>query len=128
MRFDPSTVQQLHRALLARGETLATLLSEVLAGKDEIPALTSAGIDVQPGIHPKEALRKALDQVERRRILLDAGDDRYGRCDECGGDLGEVAVVELPWADRCVAHAATAREWRNTKVARPCARLLPAND
>ena len=50
------------------------------------------------------ALRWALDQVENRRKLLDARDDSYGRCEVCGEDLGELALGEMPWADRCRAH------------------------
>jgi RNA polymerase-binding transcription factor DksA len=48
----------------------------------------------------------ALDQVEARRKLIDADDDKFGRCDVCGEDLGLPALGELPWADRCAAHAA----------------------
>ena len=47
----------------------------------------------------------ALDQVEAQRKLIDADDDRYGRCDVCGFDLGFAAVGEVPWADRCHKHA-----------------------
>ncbi len=104
-RFDDITRARLRRRLLDRGEVLATLLAEILAGKDEAPALAALGL-LQPGIRPEEALRKALDQVESRRTLLDARDDRYGRCDVCGIDLGLVALDEMPWADRCAAHAA----------------------
>ncbi len=90
---------------MTRGQTLATLLSEVLAGKQP-PALT-AMLDAKPGMRPEEVLRQALDQIEARRALLDADDDRFGRCDVCGVDLGAPALGEMPWADRCVAHAVT---------------------
>ena len=105
-RFDTATRIQLHRRLLDRGVVLATLLADVLAGKDKAPALEALGL-LRPGIRPEEALRKALDQVELRRGLLDRDDDRYGRCDVCGVDLGGVALAEMPWADRCVTHAAS---------------------
>jgi hypothetical protein len=90
--------------LLDRGQVLATVLSELLAGKDNTPMLLALGL-LRPGIRPEEAVRKALDQVESRRILLDARDDRYGRCDVCGADLGATALEEMAWADRCQAHA-----------------------
>jgi hypothetical protein len=106
MRFDDPTLTRLRHRIMERGSTLATLLSEVLAGKDKASTLAALGL-LRPGIRPEEALRKALDQVEARRILLDAGDDRYGRCDSCGVDLGIVALGEMPWADRCIAHRAT---------------------
>jgi hypothetical protein len=105
-RFDVATRARLRRRLLARGGVLATLLADVLAGKDKTPALAALAL-LRPGIRPEEALRKALDQVEGRRILLDANDDRYGRCDVCGIDLGPAALDEMAWADRCAAHAAT---------------------
>ena len=84
------------------GRELATLLSEVLAGKS--PPALEALLAGRPGKRPEEVLRLALDQVERRRELLDAGDDRFGRCDFCGVDLGLVPLAELPWADRCTVH------------------------
>jgi RNA polymerase-binding transcription factor DksA len=103
VRFHPATLVKLRRDLLRRGETIATLLAEVLAGKH--PPGAQALLAQKPGMRPDEALRLALDQVEGRRRLIDAGDDRYGRCDICGADLGAAALGEMPWADRCAAHA-----------------------
>jgi len=105
MRFDLTTRQRLRRGLMKRGSVLATLLSEVLAGKARAPSLGAMGIMARPGMKPEEALRKALDELETRRKLLDAEDDRFGRCDVCATDLGEAALGEMPWADRCQAHA-----------------------
>jgi RNA polymerase-binding transcription factor DksA len=105
MRFDPDTRTGLRSHLMARGLALATLLAEVLAGKDKEAALRALGLTDRPGLRPEERLRRALDQVEARRRLLDADDDRFGRCDVCGEDLGLPALGELPWADRCRAHA-----------------------
>jgi RNA polymerase-binding transcription factor DksA len=79
------------------------LLSEVLAGKRP-PALTAL-LDAKPGLRPEEVLRLALEQIETRRKLIDDGDDRFGRCEICGIDLGEAALGEMPWADRCQLHA-----------------------
>jgi RNA polymerase-binding transcription factor DksA len=104
MRFEPALRSTLRRALLGRGQTLAELLAQVLAGKH--PPQVAALLADKPGARPEEVLRRTLDQVEGRRALLDAGDDRYGRCDVCGVDLGEAALGEMPWADRCAAHAA----------------------
>ena len=94
---------QLRRDLMRRGLTLATLLSGVLASKR--PPELAELLAQRPGRRPEEVLRFALDQVEARRKLLDSGDDRYGRCDACGIDLGTAALGEMPWADRCQAHA-----------------------
>lgn len=104
MRFDPDVRAQLRRDLMRRGLTLATLLSQVLAGKR--PPDLAALLAARPGMRPEEVLRIALDQVEARRKLLDSGDDRYGRCDACGVDLGAIALGDMPWADRCPTHAA----------------------
>jgi hypothetical protein len=104
MRFDPATLTRFRRDIMRRGATLATLLSEVLAGKQ--PPALAALLAARPGKRPEEVLRLALDEIEARRGLLDAGDDRFGRCDVCGVDLGAAAIGEMPWADRCPAHAA----------------------
>ena len=104
MRFEPDVVARLRRDLMRRGLTLATLLSQVLAGKR--PPELAALLARRPGMRPEEVLRLALDQVEARRKLLDRGDDRYGRCDACGVDLGAIALGDMPWADRCQRHAA----------------------
>ncbi|MEO8699680.1 MAG: hypothetical protein ABI867_06535 [Kofleriaceae bacterium] len=93
----------LRRLLLDRGRVLATLLSEVLAGKVNESRIVAL-VEGKPGMRPEEKLRWALDQIEDRRKLLEADDDRFGRCDLCGADLGDVAVDQLPWADRCRAH------------------------
>jgi RNA polymerase-binding transcription factor DksA len=103
LRFAPEISQRMRRALLSRGQTLATMLADVLAGKH--PPSVEALLAEKPGARPEEVLRQALDQVEARRKLIDADDDRYGRCDICGEDLGEAAMLEVPWADRCPAHA-----------------------
>ncbi len=102
MRFEVDTLARLRRQIMKRGFDLSTMLSEVLAGKK--PSGLSL-IEGKPGMRPEEKLRLALDQVESRRKLIDAGDDRYGRCDVCSADLGLAVLGELPWADRCGAHA-----------------------
>ena len=105
MRFDDAQTKELRRRLLDRGRVLATLLGDVLAGKDKPPELERI-LNARPGIRPEEVLRKALDQVERQRELLDRDDDRYGRCAVCGVDLGATVLEEMAWADRCETHAA----------------------
>lgn len=105
MRFEQSDVATFRHAMLNRGQTLATLLSDVLAGKNP-PALDSL-LKERPGMRPEEVLRLALDQVDHRRVLLDKGDERFGRCERCGADIGVARLREMPWADRCEAHAAS---------------------
>jgi len=103
IRYDTATLATWRKQIMERGRTLSTLLSEVLAGKKS-PALTAL-LDAKPGKRPEEVLREALEQIEGRRKLIDAGDDAFGRCDVCGKDLGEAALGEMPWADRCKEHA-----------------------
>lgn len=102
MRFEVDTLATLRRQIMKRGFDLSTMLAEVLAGKKPAGLAALAG---KPGMRPEEKLRMALDQVEGRRKLIDTGDDRYGRCDVCSEDLGLARLGELPWADRCSAHA-----------------------
>jgi RNA polymerase-binding transcription factor DksA len=106
LRFSPPALLGMRRGIMKRGHTLATMLAELLAGKDKRGALDALGVDGKPGMTPEEKARAALDAVEARRRLLDAGDDRFGRCDVCGEDLGVAALGELPWADRCRKHTA----------------------
>jgi len=103
MRFDESTRTRFRAHIMTRGLELATLLAQVLAGKR--PPSAEALLAAKPWKRPEDVLRMALDQVERRRELLDADDDRFGRCDVCGVDVGELALGEMPWADRCAEHA-----------------------
>jgi RNA polymerase-binding transcription factor DksA len=103
LRFPTEQRERLRRDLMKRGRNLATLLADVMAGKR--PPSLAAMLAEKPGARPEEVLRLALDQVEGRRKLLDADDDRFGRCDVCGADLGDAGLGEMPWADRCQAHA-----------------------
>lgn len=104
LRFPSEQRDRLRRDLMKRGRNLATLLADVMGGKR--PPSLAALLAQKPGARPEEVLRLALDQVEGRRKLLDADDDRFGRCDVCGTDLGDAALGEMPWADRCAAHSA----------------------
>jgi RNA polymerase-binding transcription factor DksA len=105
IRFDEETLRGYRGNIMKRGQTLATLLSDLLGGKKSPSAIEAMGIS-KPGMRPEEALRMTLDAVEARRKLIDASDDRFGRCDVCGEDLGAAALGEMPWADRCAKHAA----------------------
>ncbi|MBX3154472.1 MAG: hypothetical protein KF773_00605 [Deltaproteobacteria bacterium] len=106
MRFDDTVTRRLRRGLLDRGMTLATLLAEAMSGRSGVDErrLTALGVGGKPGMTLREKLRWALDRVESRRRLLDARDDAYGRCEVCHADLGELALGEMPWADRCRNH------------------------
>lgn len=102
LRLDEPTRTRLRRALLKKGQAIANDLATVLAGKGkkinlrELPVFAA-----RPGMRPEERLRAYLDHVEKCRKLIDADDDRYGRCELCGTDLGLPALEQMPWADRC---------------------------
>lgn len=105
MVIDEPTKTRLRRRMLDRGHVLATLLAELLSGKRVEARLSAVGVDGKPGMRPEDKLRHALEQIEVRRQLLETDDDRFGRCDVCAAELGAVEIEELPWADRCRAHA-----------------------
>lgn len=102
LRFDAPTRRRLRRRLLAKGRAIADELADLLAGKGKRIRMSELPIFARkPGMRPEERLRAYLDHVEGCRILLDADDDRFGRCTVCQDDLGLVALSEMPWADRC---------------------------
>lgn len=47
-----------------------------------------------------EQLLVLLADIERARAKL--ADGTYGRCDECGGPIGDARLEALPWASECV--------------------------
>lgn len=106
LRFDHTARSRYRKVLLHKGKQIADELADVLAGKDkrlrmhELPSAAQ-----KPGMRPEEKLRVYLDHVDGCRRLLDADDDRFGRCGLCDADLGPVALEQMPWADRCQACA-----------------------
>ncbi|HVV85795.1 MAG TPA: hypothetical protein VHE35_22205 [Kofleriaceae bacterium] len=106
-RIPEADLVALRRALMRRGQTLATKLAELLASPDPMTIIRALGLDLKPGARPEEVLRKALDHVDGLRRWIDADDDRYGRCRECGVALDVAMLREVPWADTCHAHASS---------------------
>jgi DnaK suppressor protein len=47
-----------------------------------------------------QSVAASLADVERALAKLDDGS--YGRCDECGGPIGDERLDAVPWAVRCV--------------------------
>jgi DnaK suppressor protein len=47
-----------------------------------------------------EQLLAVLADIERAQAKL--ADGTYGRCDECGGPIGDARLEALPWAWECV--------------------------
>lgn len=65
---------------------------------------TSLAIDrlAQVAVHDRLQVTRA--DVVRALAKLDEGS--YGRCDSCGEPIGDGRLEALPWAVRCVQHAA----------------------
>ena len=107
-RFSPEDHARLRARLMQRGGDLAAKLSEILAGQDGDTVVATLGLSTKPGARPEEILRRALDDNEQLRRWLDDGDPRYGACGVCATPFSIEELRELPWADRCRAHAAPA--------------------
>ncbi len=52
------------------------------------------------------AARSALDSIER--ALARVADGTYGRCEECGEEIGDALLEAAPAATRCARHGAPA--------------------
>jgi hypothetical protein len=94
--------QGLKRKLLKKGQEIAAMLADLLAGK--MPA-GLAGLAGKPGEKPEEKLRRYMGVIQSRIDAINAGQD-YGLCEVCGQEIPFVELDELPWADRCTACAA----------------------
>lgn len=103
-RLDRDSRRRLRIRLVSRGEELSVALAASVIGKLDEATLLALGVGQPTDMPAEDALRAALDQVDRRRFLLDGNDDRYGRCDVCGVDLGLAVLGEMPWLDRCAKH------------------------
>lgn len=104
LRFPPPARAHYRAALLRQGKKIADQLAEILSGARQprnIAPLGMTGDGQRPGMRPEERLRAYLDLIEARRRLIDSDDDRFGRCDQCGIDLGAAALDEMPWANTC---------------------------
>ena len=97
-----------------RLEEQRELLRRELADLGADPDLDEVSIDADPGFsdrsHSTEergrvmattrSLRANLRDVERALVKLDEGSD--GRCDRCGGPIGEERLEAIPWAVLCI--------------------------
>ena len=93
----------LKRKLLKKGQELASMLADVLAGKAPAGLASLAG---KPGERPEEKLRRYLNVIQSRVDAINAG-GAYGNCEPCGAEIPFAELDELPWADTCRACAAT---------------------
>ena len=64
---------------------------------------TSQAVERIAAVSAEEELQAMLSDVQRAQEKL--ADGTYGRCDECGAEIGEARLAARPWASRCVSHA-----------------------
>jgi hypothetical protein len=91
---------RLKQTLLKKGQEIAEMLADVLAGNVP-PGLAEV---VKPGETPEEKLRRFLDTIQARIVAMREGS--YGRCEICGEEIRFEELDEMPWADTCSSCAA----------------------
>jgi DnaK suppressor protein len=64
---------------------------------------TSHAVERITAVSAEEKLQTMLTEVKRAQEKLAEG--TYGRCDECGVEIGIERLEARPWATRCVSHA-----------------------
>ena len=103
-------------ALVAKKTELERELGQLSARPDEQGSIsfgkrvgegTSMAVDRLANVAAHDQLQVTLADVERALVKLD--EDSYGRCDRCGGPIGEGRLEALPWAVLCVEDAASRR-------------------
>jgi hypothetical protein len=95
---DPGRVRGWKRALLGKGQDVARLLEEMLAGKE----VDLGGVPLLAASDEEQRLRQFLDLIDRG--IKRTGTDKYGRCAVCGDALAAAVLDEQPWSERCAAH------------------------
>ncbi|MCA1781304.1 MAG: TraR/DksA family transcriptional regulator [Dermatophilaceae bacterium] len=64
---------------------------------------TAMAVDRLSAVTAHDNLAALLEQVRRALVKLDEGS--YGRCDECGEDIGAARLEARPWSVRCLRHS-----------------------
>ena len=92
-----ATLQEAVHAELAYGEQApyAAILEEVSDEGDRATAATTADFDNEIARRHGAALREIDAALER---IAERG---YGRCDDCGADIGFARLAAFPTATRC---------------------------
>jgi DnaK suppressor protein len=62
---------------------------------------TSDAVEARRNVAAADSLR--LQEAEMRRALLKLDEGTYGKCDGCGGPIGEERLEALPSAAECIA-------------------------
>ena len=82
-----------------KGWEVATRLAELKAGQEiTLADMFTPGLDTE-AMDKEARVRAFLDLINAARTRL--GTERYGLCLACGAPLGEQALDERPWLERC---------------------------
>ena len=105
MTHEPAAVLAAKRALLE--EQLEGLRQPPEPGSigfgKRVGEGTSQAVEQIAAVSAGEKLEALLTEVKRAQEKL--ADGTYGRCDECGVEIGPERLEARPWATRCVSHA-----------------------
>ncbi len=97
--MDPARLARLRTALGRKGMEINQKLTEVLAGMNVTLATMKLPNEEKPGEKPHERLRRFLDQIIRAQRRL--GTAEFGKCQDCGQPLPDLALDESPWTEQC---------------------------
>lgn len=64
---------------------------------------TAMAVDRLSAVTAHDNLARTLEQVRQARAKLDDGS--YGRCDDCGEEIGRGRLEARPWSTRCLRHS-----------------------
>jgi DnaK suppressor protein len=95
---------RLERELVELSEAPLDPTATVSFGK-RVGEGTSQAVERLAQTSAAKALWAKLQDVERALGKIDEG--TYGRCDACGEPIDAARLEAIPWAVRCVAHAAS---------------------
>jgi DnaK suppressor protein len=112
--MDPSRVRKVLER--TRDELRAELATLTAAPRDPMGAVsfgkrvgegTSQAVERIAQVDAAKRLDAKLRDVER--ALEKLGEETYGVCDVCGSTIGAERLEAIPWAVRCIDHAAGPR-------------------
>ncbi len=96
---DPAHVARLRTHLGRQGMELNEKLTKLLAGQNATLVTMKMPWEEKPGEKPQEKLRRFLDTVSRAQKRL--GTEAWGLCIDCGAEVPEAVLDEVPWTERC---------------------------
>ena len=99
---DPEKRRRWKKAVLMKGQSLATALEKLMSGLEVRLDQLGPGLPEHPSRSRIQKLRAWLDDVDRIIKSFDGG--TYGTCPRCGETMSETELDELPWRSACGAY------------------------